>query len=159
MTNYLENIPFDELKIGDSITVTRTIFQRDAELFAYISRDTNPLHLDAEFAKSTQYGAPIIHGLFITLLLTSAVATKMPGPGSIYGGQRMKFSKPVYIGDTLTATLKIIGKRSRGNVVRIACVIRNQKEEEVFTGVSTVIAPTKKIRIAAQSLPKVTISA
>jgi len=155
--DYLENIPFDELKIGDSITFTRTVSSDDVKLFAYLSGDNNPLHLDEEYAKTTQFGAPIAHGMFTALLVTAAVATRLPGPGSIYAGQEMKFKKPVYIGDTITAELEITDKRTRGNIVKIACEMKNQKGERVFIGVSTAIAPTEKIRVAASPFPTVTI--
>lgn len=156
--DYLENIPFDELQVGDSTTLTRTVTEQDVQLFAYLSGDINPLHLDEEYARTTQFGTRIAHGLFIGVLVTTAVATKLPGPGSIYRGQEMKFQRAVKIGDTVTAVLTVAEKKKRGNLVKIECEIRNQNDEVVFTGVSTAIAPTEKIRVKAAELPRVQIS-
>ena len=155
---YLENTPFDELNIGDSTTLVREVSEKDIQLFAYLSGDINPLHLDEEYAKTTQFEGRIAHGLFSALLVTTAVATKLPGPGSIYRGQEMKFQRPVKIGDTLTASLSIVEKKKRGNLVKIDCVIKNQNDETVFTGLSTAIAPTEKLRIKASELPNVSIN-
>ncbi len=154
---YLENTPFDELKVGDSTTLVREVSEKDIELFAYISGDINPLHLNEEYAKTTQFGGRIAHGLFCALMLTTAVATKLPGPGSVYRGQEMKFHRPVRIGDTLTATLVIVEKKKRGHLIKIECAITNQNGETVFSGLSTAIAPTEKLRIEASKLPNVTI--
>ncbi len=155
--NYLENIPFDELQVGDTASLSRTVTERDIQLFAVVSGDNNPLHLDEEYAKTTQFGERIAHGMFSALLVTAAVATRLPGPGSIYRGQEMKFIRPVKLGDTITAELEIIEKKKRGNIVLINCVIKNQHGEKVFSGVSTAIAPTEKIRIEAAELPTITI--
>ncbi|MCG8668540.1 MAG: MaoC family dehydratase N-terminal domain-containing protein [Pseudomonadales bacterium] len=154
---YLENVPFDELNVGDTATLVREVTDQDIQLFAYLSGDINPVHLDDEYAKTTAFGSRIAHGLFSALLVTTAVATKLPGPGCIYRGQEMKFQKPVRIGDTLTLTLTIAQKKKRGNLVKIDCEIENQEGEIVFTGVSTAVAPDEKIRIKASELPKVTI--
>lgn len=145
--DYLENIPFDELCIGDKAHLTRTVTDLDIVRFAALSGDFNPLHLDDAYASTTAFGERIAHGLFSALLLTAAVATKLPGPGTIYRGQEMKFQRPVKIGDTLTAELEVLEKKRRGNLVLIGCTMTNQRGEVVFSGVSTAIAPTEKIRV------------
>ena len=154
---YLENITFDELNIGDKTSIERTVTDQDIQLFAYLSEDYNPLHLDDDYAKTTQFGGRIAHGMFCAMLVTSAVATKLPGPGSVYRSQEMKFQGPVKINDTITANLEIIEKKRRVNLVKISCVMTNQRGETLFSGVSTVIAPTEKIRIPASKVPKVSI--
>ena len=153
----LENRTFDELEIGDRAQLVRKVTNDDVLLFAYLSGDTNPLHLDDEYAQTTQFGQRIAHGMFSAMLVTTAVATKLPGPGSIYRGQEMKFQRPVYIGDTITADLELVEKKKRGNLVKIDCKMTNQKGEIIFTGTSTAIAPTEKIRIQASPLPVVTM--
>lgn len=153
----LENRTFDELEIGDKAQIIREVTNNDVLLFAFLSGDTNPLHLDDEYAKTTQFGERIAHGMFSAMLVTTAVATKLPGPGSIYRGQEMKFQRPVYIGDTITADLVLVEKKKRGNLVKIDCKMTNQKGEVIFTGTSTAIAPTEKIKIQASPLPVVTI--
>lgn len=155
---YLENKPFDEINVGDTASMSRTVTDNDIRLFAYLSGDNNPVHLDEEYAKSTAFGERIAHGLFTSLLVTTTVATKLPGPGSIYRGQEMKFQKPVKIGDTLTATLTVTEKKKRGNLVKLDCEIKNQNAEVVFTGKSTTIAPTEKIKVPAPKLPEVSLS-
>lgn len=156
--DYLENIPFDELRVGDSTTMTRTVTERDIQLFAYLSGDINPLHLDEEYARSTPFSTRIAHGLFVGLLVTTAVATRMPGPGTIYRSQEMKFHRPVKIGDTVTAALTLIEKKKRGNLVKIEFEMTNQHGEVVFSGVSTAVAPSEKIRVKAAELPQVHFS-
>ncbi|OUS23685.1 3-hydroxybutyryl-CoA dehydratase [Gammaproteobacteria bacterium 45_16_T64] len=152
----LENRTFDELKLGDTTQLIRTVTEKDVLLFAYLSGDVNPIHVDEEYAKTTQFGQRIAHGMFTALLLSTAVATQLPGPGTIYRGQVMKFQKPVFIGDTITADLEVIEMKKRVNLVKIECVMTNQRGEEIFSGVSTAIAPTEKIRIEASAIPEVT---
>ena len=155
--DYLENIPFDELKVGDTATLSRHVTEDDVKLFAYLSGDINPIHLDEDYARTTQFGTRIAHGVFSALLLTTAVATKLPGPGTIYRGQEMKFQRPVKIGDTITAVLTLTEKKRRGNLIKIDCEMKNQHGDVVFSGVSTAIAPTEKLRIKASDMPQVTV--
>lgn len=156
--DYLENKTFDELSIGDFTTLEREVTEKDIQLFAYISGDVNPVHLDEDYAKSTPFGSRIAHGLFSALLITTGVGTQLPGPGSIYRGQEIKFQKPVMLGDTLTAKLTIIEKKKRGNLVKIDCEIKNQNDEIVLSGIATTIAPTEKLRIKASELPQVELA-
>ncbi len=155
----LENKTFDELTIGETAELIRTVTEQDILLFACLSGDNNPLHLDEEYAKSTQFGQRIAHGMFSALLVTTAVATKLPGPGTIYRGQDMKFQRPIFIGDTITAKLELIEKKKRGNLIKISCTMTNQRDEVVFSGISTAIAPTEKIKIKASPLPKLSFEA
>ena len=155
---YLENKTFDELKVGDTASMSRTVTEADVQMFAVLSGDNNPLHLDEEYAATTQFGERIAHGMFSALLLTAAVATKLPGPGTIYRGQEMKFQRPVKIGDTITADLELSEKLKRGNLIKIECVMKNQRGEIVFTGTSTAIAPSEKIKIKAAELPSISIN-
>lgn len=152
---YLENIPFDELQEGQTAEYVKTITEDDIKLFAIVSGDNNPLHLDEEYAKTTRFGRCIAHGAICAAIISAAVATKLPGPGSIYGGQEMKFKKPVYPGDTITAKLTLLEKKRKANIILIECVMTNQHGETVFTGVSTVIAPSEKLRVKLAQLPKV----
>lgn len=151
----LENTPFDELEVGMTAAYTKTVSEDDIKLFAILSGDTNPLHLDEEYAKTTQFGGCIAHGAICAVIISAAVATQFPGPGSIYAGQEMRFKKPVRAGDTLTAHLTLLEKKRRGNIVLIDNVIKNQRDETVFLGVSTVVAPTEKHIAKPAVLPKV----
>ena len=151
----LENTPFDELVVGMTATYTKTVSEEDIKLFAILSGDTNPIHLDEEYAKTTPFGGCIAHGAMCAVIISAAVATKFPGPGSIYAGQEMRFKKPVRPGDTLTAHLELVEKKRRGNIVLINNEIKNQKGETVFLGVSTVVAPTEKVVAKPVELPRV----
>ena len=151
----LENTPFDELEVGMTATFSKTVSEEDIKLFAILSGDTNPIHLDEEYAKTTPFGGCIAHGAICAIIISAAVATQFPGPGSIYAGQEMRFKKPVRPGDTLTAHLELLEKKRRGNIVLINNVIKNQHGETVFLGVSTVVAPSEKVIAKPVTLPKV----
>ncbi|HVL02010.1 MAG TPA: MaoC/PaaZ C-terminal domain-containing protein [Dongiaceae bacterium] len=152
--DYLENIPFDELQEGQTAEYVKTVSADDIKLFAIISGDTNPLHLDEEYAKTTRFGRCIAHGSICGIIVSAAVATKLPGPGTIYAAQDMKFKKPVFPGDTITAKLTLTEKKRKGNIVLIDCVMTNQHGETVFTGVSTAVASNEKVRVQVAPLPK-----
>ena len=151
----LENTPFDELVVGMTATYTKTVSEDDIKLFAILSGDTNPIHLDEEYAKTTPFGGCIAHGAMCAVIISAAVATKFPGPGSIYAGQEMRFKKPVRPGDTLAVHLELLEKKRRGNIVLINNEIKNQNGETVFLGVSTVVAPTEKVVAKPVELPRV----
>ena len=153
----LENITFDELQEGQTAEYVKTITKEDIQLFAYISGDTNPLHLDEEYAKTTRFGRCIAHGAICGMIVSAAVATKLPGPGTVYAGQEMKFKKPVFPGDTITAKLTLQEKKRKANIILIECVMTNQHGEVVFTGVSTAVAPTEKLRVTPLTLPRVSV--
>ena len=151
----LVNTPFDEIEVGMTAEYQKQVSEQDITLFAILSGDTNPLHLDPEYAKTTQFGGCIAHGALCAVVISAAVATTIPGPGSIYAGQEMRFKKPVRAGDTLTAHLEVVEKKRRGNIVLIANKITNQNDETVFVGVSTVVAPVEKISAKPATLPQV----
>ena len=151
----LENTTFDELEVGMTAQYQKRVSEEDITLFAILSGDTNPLHLDPEYAKTTQFGGCIAHGALCAILVSAAVATTIPGPGSVYAGQEMRFKKPVRAGDLLTAHLEIKEKKRRGNIVLIDNKITNQNGETVFVGVSTVVAPTEKLISKPAHLPEV----
>lgn len=148
----ISNIPISELQLGMQAEYLRTITMADIELFARLSGDFNPLHLDPEYAKTTDFGGCIAHGAFCALLISAAVATKLPGPGSVYAGQEMAFKKPVRPGDELRVMLEVAVIKKRANLVLIDNRIFNQREELVFVGQSKVIAPTEKLSITPVAL-------
>ena len=89
----LSNVPFETLKVGDKDTYQRTLTERDLVLFATVSGDHNPVHLDKDFASTTTFGERIAHGMWTGSLISAALAMKLPGPGGIYRGQELKFSE------------------------------------------------------------------
>ncbi len=105
--NTIENIPFDELYIGQTCSYEKTVSEEDVLMFARISGDNNPVHLDEDFAKTTQFGGRIAHGMYTAAIISAAMALHLPGPGSVYISQAMKFRAPVKIGDTLTVNIEV----------------------------------------------------
>ena len=143
---------FDEIQVGATACYSKTLTPEDARLFAKTSGDTNPIHLDEEYAKSTAFGGCIGHGMWSGALVSAAIATTLPGPGSIYRSQTLKFLKPARIGDVLTVTLSVIEKKDRVKLVTLDCLVTNQDGIKIATGTAEVIAPEKKLNIAAPEL-------
>ncbi|WP_404418230.1 MaoC/PaaZ C-terminal domain-containing protein [Marinospirillum sp.] len=153
----LVNRPYDTLKEGDSATFEKTLTERELVLFAAVSGDVNPVHLDAEFAKTSMFGERIAHGMWSGSLISAALATTLPGPGTIYLGQDLSFRRPVKLEDTLTVTLTVKEKQDAKKIVIIDCLVTNQKGEKVVTGTAKVIAPTEKAELEAPQLPEIKI--
>lgn len=146
----LTNVPFAEISVGDSRQYSKTLTREDVALFARTSGDTNPVHLDEAYAKTTEFGECIGHGMWSGALVSAAIATTLPGPGSIYRSQTLKFLKPVKIGDTLTVQLTVTEKKDRIRLVTIDCIVVNQHGVKIATGIAEVIAPDKKLSIDAK---------
>lgn len=149
------NTPYDALEVGQTATYSKTVEERDIQLFAAMSGDHNPVHLDAEFAARTPFRERIAHGMFSGALISAAVACELPGPGTIYLGQQMSFEKPVKLGDTLTVRLEILEKLPKFKV-RIATQVYNQNNERVVDGVAEILAPRKQQTVQLAELPEVT---
>lgn len=143
---------FDEIQIGETATYSKLLTAEDARLFAKTSGDTNPVHLDADYAKGTVFGACIGHGMWSGALVSAAIATTLPGPGSIYRSQTLKFIKPAYIGDTLTVTLIVTEKKDRVRLVTLDCIVANQNGIKIASGTAEVITPDQKLSITAPEL-------
>ena len=154
MDGCIENKIFDEIEVGDSASVQHTLTRRDIELFAVMSGDVNPAHVDEEYARSDMFHKIIAHGMWGGSLISTVLGTELPGPGTIYLGQTFRFLKPVAIGDTVTAKVTVTGKDEKKKRLTLDCVCINQKEEEVITGEAEVIAPTEKICRKRIKLPK-----
>jgi len=152
----LENITYDELNIGDSASYTRTLTEEELILFAAVSGDVNPVHLDKEYASKTLFKERIAHGMWSGALISAALATVIPGPGTIYLEQSLNFKRPVKLEDTLTIKLTVLRKEER-NRVAFECEVINQEGQLVVTGEATVIAPTEKISLDRPILPRITI--
>jgi len=142
----VENHTFDELVIGQSATLTRTLTPEDIRAFAAVSGDTNPAHLDPEYANDTLFHGVIAHGMWGGALISAVLGTQFPGPGTIYLQQDLHFTRPVRIGDTLTVTVTVRNKDEVKKRVELDCDVRNQKGESVLNGLAKVIAPSQKVR-------------
>lgn len=151
----LENVTFDELKIGQTASLTRTLLEKDIELFAILSGDVNPAHLDQVYAKDSAFGGVIGHGMFSGALISALLGTVLPGPGTIYLNQNLDFKKPVRPGETVTVTVSVKEKREHKHIVVFECLCANALGETVVSGTAIVIAPTQKIRRARPDLPDV----
>ena len=152
----VSNIPYDDLQVGQTASFSSSVEERDVQLFAAVSRDHNPVHLDAAFAAQTMFKERIAHGMFSGALISAAIACEMPGPGTIYLGQQMRFTRPVKLGDTLTVQLEVLEKLPKGRV-RIATRVFNQNAEQVVDGEAEVHAPREKQTLTLPELPPITI--
>ncbi len=153
----LHNFTFDEIQIGQTTTYSKTLGERDLVLFAEVSGDVNPVHLDPEFAATTMFGERIAHGMWTGALISAALALQLPGPGTIYLGQTLSFRAPVKLGDTITVKLTVTEKRDDKKFVTLECEATNQHGKTVAKGPAQVIAPTEKFERAAPQLPTITI--
>ena len=153
--NRIENRTFDEMKVGDTASITRTLTYRDIELFAIVSGDVNPVHLDEDFAQSSRFHKIVAHGMWGGALISAVLGTQLPGPGAIYLGQSLRFRHPVGLGDTLTVTVRVAEKNAEKHRVTLECQATNQHGEVVISGTAEVIAPTEKISRARVTLPEV----
>ncbi len=151
----VENVTYDELTVGRSARMLRTLTVADIQAFAAVSGDTNPAHLDAEYANDTLFHGVIAHGMWGAALISAVLGTQFPGAGTIYLEQALHFTKPVRVGDTLEVTVTVASKDDAKKAVELDCVLVNQKGERVLWGTARVLAPTQKLclpRIAAPSI-------
>lgn len=155
--NLLENYPINELVIGQRANYSKTLTERDVILFAACSGDVNPVHLDKAYAATTPFGEPIGHGMWTGALVSAAIATCLPGPGSVYRSQSLSFKHPVKIGDTVTITLLISEIKERVKLVTLECEAHNQDGKLIAKGVAEVIAPAEKLVIKAGEVPTINI--
>jgi acyl dehydratase len=128
---------------GDTASVTKTISETDISLYAAVSLDTNPAHFDEDFAATTPFGKRIAHGMLTSGLISACLGTRLPGPGTIYLSQSLKFRKPVFIGDRVTATVEVLALEDKGRV-RLATTCTNQDGDVVVEGEAVVLAPKEE---------------
>ncbi len=138
--------------VGSKATFSKKITEQDVETFAEISGDRNPLHLDEEFAKNSRFGARIAHGGFTFGVISAALGTELPGPGTVYLNQSLKFVKPVYFGDTITATVEITAIRPDKGIITLKTVCTNQRGEQVADGEATVFHENAREQKAKESV-------
>ena len=129
----------DDLVVGASAEHAKTVTETDIALFAGITGDFNPVHVNAEAASRSMFGGRIAHGMLSAGLISAAIAMKLPGPGVIYLSQSLKFTKPVRIGDTVTARVEVLEVILAKKRVRLATTCRNQKGETVVEGEALVM--------------------
>ena len=154
---WLENYPYSEIVVGQSARAVRTLTLADIQAFAAVSGDTNPAHLDPEYAQATLFHGVIGHGMWGGALISSLLGTVFPGPGTIYLEQNLHFSRPVRIGDTLNVTVTCTAKHDDKKTVELDCLLVNQKGERVLYGVAKVMAPTEKLRLPRIHAPHISL--
>jgi len=155
---YIENRTFDEIAIGDHAQIVRTLKPNDIHLFAAVSGDVNPTHVDPEFARSSQFREVVGHSMWGSTLFSSIMGTEFPGPGTVYISQSLNFWRPVSIGDTLNVTVTCREKFAHNSHIILECLATNQDGLKVIDGTAEVLAPTEKIKRPRMHLPEVTVS-
>ena len=125
---------FEEIKPGDTASLVRTLTHKDIEVFAIMSGDVNPAHVDETFAKSDIFHGIVAHGMWGAALISTVLGTQLPGPGTIYTNQSLHFLRPVGLGDTITVTLKVTEKTDETHRIILECDVFNQRGEEVISG-------------------------
>ena len=127
-----------KLNIGDTASRTKEITDDDVRTFADLTGDHNPLHMDDEFASQSLFGRRIAHGMLSASLISAVLANDLPGQGSIYLGQTLKFVAPVFIGDEITARVTVTSARDDKPIAKLETVCINQRDEIVIKGEATV---------------------
>lgn len=134
----MQELAYDEIKVGDTASYSKTVTEADINNFAEITGDFNPVHVDEEYAKNSMFKERIAHGMLTAGFISTVLGTKLPGPNSIYLGQELKFLAPVKIGDTVTATATVIEKRDDKRILKLQTTVTNQLGETVVDGIATI---------------------
>ena len=129
----------DAIQVGQSAEMAKTVTETDVTLFAGLTGDFNPVHVDAVAAAQSRFGERIAHGMLSAGFISAVLGMQLPGPGSIYLSQSLRFTKPVRIGDTITARLEVLEVLATKRRVRLAATCRNQNGETVVEGEAVVM--------------------
>lgn len=151
----IRNRIFDDIVVGESACMERTLTQQDLELFAVLSGDIIPQHLDAEFAAASRFHGVIAHGMWGAALISAVLGTRLPGPGTVYLGQTLQFLAPVRLGDTLRISVVVTARDPASRRLTLACSCRNQHGVAAIEGAATVLAPTDRVERPSPMLPEV----
>lgn len=139
----------DELSVGDAAEVSRVVTASDIAGFVDSVGDRNPIHSDPAFAAATRFREPIAPGIWTAGLISGVLGTELPGPGTLYETQELRFLRPVRVGDTITARVEVADILRERNRVRLKTICVNQRGEEVLTGDAWVLPPRTSISYAA----------
>jgi phosphate acetyltransferase len=153
----LENRPFDEIRVGDTASLTRTLSRTDVKTFAVLSGDVNPTHVDDAYARKHGDGRLIAHSMLSGALISSVLGNELPGPGTQYVSQELRFRRPLHAGDTVTATVTAREKRARTGTVLFDCRCANEAGEVMAEGIAEVIAPTVKLVMPRSEVASVSV--
>ena len=156
--HYLVNKTYDEIAIGDSSSLTRTLMPEDVKLFAILTGDFNPTVVDPKYSQSGMFREVIAHGMWSGSLISTVLGTQFPGPGTILIDQTLHFARPVTIGDTITITVTAKQKFEHNQHIIFDCVCTNQDNLQVVRGTAEVLAPNEKVsHLRAVHMPEVHI--
>lgn len=150
---YIENRPFDDLQLGDFAELERVLTTQDIEAFAAVSGDVNPAHVDPDFARDDVFHKVIAHGMWGGALISNVLGTELPGPGTIYLTQTLKFLRPVGVGDKVNVRVTVTHMDALKRRVTLDCACTNGNGTVVITGEAVVLAPDKKIRRPRVAVP------
>ena len=129
------------LSVGDAAEMRKTITEEDVRAFAELTGDHNPVHLDEEYAAGTRFGRRIAHGMLGASLISAVLANELPGRGTVYLSQTLRFTAPVFLGDTVTARVVVKAVREDKPVVTLETFCTNERGERVVEGEAVVLAP------------------
>ena len=132
----------EQLEIGQNAEFSKTISESDVYLFAGVTGDMNPAHINAEYSKDSVFNQRVVHGMLSASLISTVLGTELPGRGTIYLQQEVKFVAPVHFGDTITATVEVLEKNIKKNR-KLRTVCTNQEGQVVVDGEAIVIPPKK----------------
>ncbi len=156
--HFIRNRTFEEIAIGDTAAIERTLTAEDIQLFAVMSGDVNPQHMDPAFAASTRFHGVIAHGMWGAALISAVLGTRLPGPGTIYLSQTLKFLAPVHIGDTLTIRVTVRSRDEAKKQLVLDCSCIDQAGQCAIQGEARVLAPVEKIVRPRATLPEVRLT-
>lgn len=152
----LQNRPYAELRIGESASLTRTLTRADVKTFAVLSGDLNPTHVDDSYARRAGPGYLVAHSMFAGALISSVLGNELPGPGTRYVRQDLRFLAPVRADDTITATVTVREKRADGTVL-MECACTNAAGTRVAEGMAEVVAPTEKLVLPRPDVASISV--
>ncbi len=150
---YIENKTFDEISVGDQTELTRVLCKEDIQLFAVMSGDMNPTHLDADYANPSDFQEVIANGMWGGALISALLGTELPGPGTVYVRQDLSFDHPVGLGDTVVVRVTVVEKRADRHVI-LDCLCLTDNGKVAVSGQAEVIAPAVKVRRPRHCCPR-----
>jgi phosphate butyryltransferase len=150
----LRNVTYDEIRVGDEASVIRTVTADDLSLFAVVSGNVNPRHIDEAYAREQGDGRLVAPAMLGGAAVSAVLGNRLPGPGTVYRRQDLRFERPLYVGDQLKVYLRVTDKRAH-QVVELDCVGMNQSGERIFFGTAEVVAPAHQVELNATALPDV----
>jgi phosphate acetyltransferase len=153
----LENKTFEEIKLGDTASISKTLTKEDIEKFAALTGDLDPVHLDEGYAVKHNSGKLAAQSIWSGLLASTLLGSELPGPGTVYVSQKLDFIKTLKVGDTITLTIRANRKEPKTKVVSFDCLCVNQKGETVMTGSASVVAPVEKVSVPLAEGPELLV--